>query len=228
MSKPNLPLKTHGGKNYLADRIIELMPKHRHYVEAFCGGCAVLLARDPDDKRLWLGMDGNNRGVSELINDLDGQLVGFWKTLQNEETFARFRRQVEAIPLSRPHWNEAHNHVYGADPVADAVAFFVNTRQSLAGRRKGFTSITRGRLRRTMNGNSSEWLGAVDGLGEVHARLRTVVIENMDALKLIPRETNPACWFTPIHPTFTRRGCRGGCTVNTKCPRPVTGSCSTS
>ena len=29
------PLKWHGGKHYLADRIIALMPPHVHYVEPF-------------------------------------------------------------------------------------------------------------------------------------------------------------------------------------------------
>jgi DNA adenine methylase len=197
----------------LTNDILKLMPKHRHYCEVFGGGLAVLLARDPNDPTLWMGTDGSNRGVSELVNDIDGRLMNFWRVLQGEEDFARFRRQVEAIPMSRPHWNEAHAHAYGADPVADAVAFFVNTRQSLAGRKNGFTSITRTRLRRGMNGNASEWLSAVDGLPEVHARLRHVVIENMDALKLIPREDDPDTLFyldpPYLHETRVSRGVYG-------------------
>jgi len=49
--KPNLPLKCHGGKSYLADWIINLMPKHLHYVEPYAGGLAVLLAKNPFDER---------------------------------------------------------------------------------------------------------------------------------------------------------------------------------
>jgi DNA adenine methylase len=204
------PLKRHGGKSYLAARILELMPPHLHYCEPFCGGCAVLLARDPADERLWWpGTDSDgrqSRGVSELVNDRDGRLMTFWKVLQGEETFARFRRQVEAIPPSRPHWDEAHDHVYGADPVADAVAFYVDCRQSLAGRQASFTAITRNRTRRGMNGNASEWLSAVEGLPAVHARLRRVVVENQDALELIPREDTPATLFylDPPYPHATR------------------------
>ena len=44
------PLKWHGGKYYLASKIVDLMPPHLHYVEPFFGGGAVLLARDPEDK----------------------------------------------------------------------------------------------------------------------------------------------------------------------------------
>ena len=48
-----LPLKWHGGKYYLAAKIVALMPPHLHYVEPFFGGGAVLLDRDPEDESLW-------------------------------------------------------------------------------------------------------------------------------------------------------------------------------
>jgi DNA adenine methylase len=141
-----------------------------------------------------------------VVNDIDLRLMNFWRVLRDEETFARFRRQVEAIALARAGWQEAHDHVYGADPVADAVAFFVNCRQSLAGRQAGFTALTRTRTRRGMNGNVSEWLSAVEGLPAVHERLRRVVIENRDALELIPAEDTPGTLFycDPPYPHETR------------------------
>jgi DNA adenine methylase len=207
-SAPRLtpPLKWHGGKHYLARRIVALMPPHLHYVEPFAGGLAVLLARDPDDPRLWAGAGSGMRGVSEVANDLDSRLVNFWQVLRDEDTFARFRRRVEALPLSRDEWQAAHAHEYGKDPVADAVPFFVDCRQSLAGRGKGFTSITRTRTRRGMNGNASEWIGAVEGLADVHARLRRVVLENLPAVELIPREGGPLTLYycDPPYPHETR------------------------
>jgi D12 class N6 adenine-specific DNA methyltransferase len=51
------PLKWHGGKWYLAPKIVALMPAHVHYVEPFAGGLSVLLAKDP-------------AGVSEVVNDI--------------------------------------------------------------------------------------------------------------------------------------------------------------
>jgi DNA adenine methylase len=199
-----LPLKTHGGKNYLAGWIISLMPRHRHYVEPYAGGLAVLLARDPEDPSLWLEDSGDQGGVSEVANDIDGPLTNFWRVVRDERLFPRFARQVEAVPLSRVEWEVAHEHVYGQDPVADAVAFFVNCRQSLAGRRKGFTSLTRTRTRRHMNGGVSEWLSAVDGLPAVHARLRRVVVENMPALDLIRREDDIGTLFYADPPYLPR------------------------
>jgi DNA adenine methylase len=157
------PLKTHGGKHYLAKKIVQRMPRHVHYVEPFAGGLSVLLARDPLDESLWLPP---HKGVSELVNDIDGRLINFWRVLQGRDTeqFEQFRRIVEHTPLGRPFWEEAHNHQYGLDAVADAVAFFVDCRQSLAGRRTGFTAITRTRTRRMKNGNVSEWASAKESL----------------------------------------------------------------
>jgi DNA adenine methylase len=192
MSGLTPPLKWHGGKHYLAPEIVARMPRHLHYVEPYAGGLSVLLARDPNDERLWLPP---HRGVSEVANDLDGRLINFWHVLKDEEQFAQFRRMAEAIPLARSEWEAACAHKYGSDPVADAVAFFVHCRQSLAGRQKGFTAITRNRIRRQMNGNVSEWLSAVDGLPAVHARLRRVLFENKPALDLIRREDKQGTLF---------------------------------
>jgi DNA adenine methylase len=188
----NLPLKWHGGKYYLARKIVGLMPRHLHYVEPFFGGGAVLFARDPEDAPLWLEP---HLGVSEVVNDINGRLVNFWRVLQDPQTFERFRRRVEAIPVARDEWAQAHNHAYEEDRVENAVAFFVDCRQSRSGMMSCFTSVTRNRTRRRMNGNVSEWLSAVDGLPQVHARLRRVLIENIGAIELIQREDAPGTLF---------------------------------
>jgi DNA adenine methylase len=192
LGRTNGPLKWHGGKHYLASRIVALMPGHLHYVEPFFGGGAVLLARDPNDPRLWLTP---HKGVSELANDIDGRLMNFWRVLQDQELFGQFCRIVEAIPLARAEWEQAHAHQYGIDSVDDAVAFFVDCRQSRAGNMKGFTAITRNRTRRQMNGNVSEWLSSVEGLPAVHARLKRVLIENLPALEIIQREDDAGSLF---------------------------------
>jgi DNA adenine methylase len=188
----NLPLKWHGGKYYLASKIVGLMPSHLHYVEPFFGGGAVLFARDPEDDRLSLYPD---TGVSEVVNDINGNLINFWRVLQHPETFQAFHRRLEATPMARQEWEDAHHHIYGNDSIADAVAFFVDCRQSRSGMMNTFTSVTRNRLRRRMNGNTSEWLSAIAGLPGVHRRLSRVLIEKMNAIALIRREDTPATLF---------------------------------
>jgi D12 class N6 adenine-specific DNA methyltransferase len=60
-----------------------------------------------------------------------------------------------------------------------------------------------------MDGNVSEWLGAVDGLPEIHHRLRHVRVENMPALDFIQREdtTNTLFYCDPpyLHEARTAR-----------------------
>ncbi|MBM4069109.1 MAG: DNA adenine methylase [Planctomycetes bacterium] len=171
------PLKWHGGKNYLAKRIIELMPPHVHYVEPFAGGLAVLLAKDPE-------------GVSEVVNDVDGNLMNFWRTLQVPDTFERFARVVQAIPFSEVEWREAMPSNLGSS-LRQAIAFFVRCRQSLAGRQSCFAPLSRTRTRKGMNEQAAAWLGAVDGLAAVHARLRRVVILNRPAVEVIRQQDGP-------------------------------------
>src|SRR5262249_52660065 len=105
-SRPALtaPLKWHGGKTYLANHIIAQMAPHTAYVEPYFGGGAVLLARNPADPRLWAGDTSSLRGVSEVVNDIDGRLITFWRVLQREDTFARFARIVQAVPFARVEW----------------------------------------------------------------------------------------------------------------------------
>jgi DNA adenine methylase len=172
------------------------MPRHLHYVEPFAGGLAVLLERDPNDKRLWMSEDGNRGGVSEVANDLNGELMNFWRVLQRRDAFAAFQQQVGVTPLSHEEFNRAQRRILLEEiDINHAVKFFVAARQSRAGTFRGFTSLTRSRTRRGINGNASEWLGAVEGLPAVHARLLPVVVENMDAMKLIPREDTPDTLF---------------------------------
>ena len=137
-----------------------------------------------------------HKGVLEVVNDINGRLINFWRVLRSEELFPKFIRMAQAIPLACAEWESAHAHVQaGNDPVADALAFFVDCRQSRSGLMKAFTPVTRSRTRRQMNGNVSEWLSAVDGLPDVHSRLRHMLIENIPAVDLILREDAPGTLF---------------------------------
>lgn len=191
------PLKWHGGKHNLASRIVGLMPSHIHYVEPFAGGLSVLLAKNPE-------------GVSEVVNDLDGDLTRFWQVLQCESHFKEFLRLVQAVPFSEWEWEEAakqrRTRGEGDWPsLIDRVAYwFVAVRQSLAGRMDAFASLSRRRTRRGRNEQASAWLTAIEGLPEVHARLKRVVILNRDALEVIRQQDGyRTCFYLdpPYHPS---------------------------
>lgn len=190
------PLKWHGGKQYLARRLVALMPRHMHYVEPYFGGGAVLLERDPNDKSLWVSEKADRAGVSEVVNDINQDLMNFWTVLRDDKLFPKFQRLCQATPLGRSVYDLGVDlSANGSSPVVRAWGFFVHCRQSRAGTFKGFTSLTRSRTRRGINGNASEWLSAVEGLPEVHARLLPVVMDCRDALKVIVGEDAPDTLF---------------------------------
>jgi DNA adenine methylase len=173
MTTITAPLKWHGGKFYLANRILALAPPHVHYCEPYAGGLQVLLHKNPE-------------GISEVVCDINQNLTRFWRTLQDPDAFDHFRRAVEAIPISRIEYRDA-------DPT-DPVGFFILARQSLAGRMNGFTGITKTRTRRGMNNEVSAWISAVDGLPAVHARLRRVLILDGEATDAIRSQDGPDTW----------------------------------
>lgn len=188
------PLKWHGGKTYLADWIVGLMPEHHKYVELFAGGLAVLWRKNPND-------------VSEVINDKNRELTNFYEVLGDEELFEQFARRVMK-PFGRPVWEAARDTL--SDPAADrverAAAFFVFNRQSFAGRMKEFAPISKTRLRGGMNEQASAWWGTVEGLPCVHERLKRVVIENRPAVELIPcyDVKGAVLYCDPPYPAETR------------------------
>jgi DNA adenine methylase len=204
----NGPIKWHGGKSYQAEWIISNMPPRAknpnapaaddpgwlHYVEPFFGGGTVLLANNPE-------------GISEVANDLNGDLIQFWQVLANDLYFEKFQRAMAAAPFGKPVYEQAVKSSEtlatmvdtripgGLDRIGRAVRFFIRCRQSMAGRMKGFTPLTRQRTRSGMNAEVSAWLNAIEGLPDVHARLRRVVILNDDAVKVIKQQDGPRTLF---------------------------------
>ncbi len=192
------PIKMHGGKHYLADRIVGLMPPRKsaespggylHYVETHAGGLSVLLANDP-------------LGISEVANDTHQVLMNFWGCIGSAEGIGGLQILSTATPFSQSLWEDCQRIVRKvslcpADTIRKmereakiqlAYAFLVLCRQSLAGRMKSFAPLSRRRVRRGMNEQASAWLSAVEGLPEVHERMKRVVLLQDDALKVILAE----------------------------------------
>jgi DNA adenine methylase len=188
-------LKYHGGKSYLAKRLVEMMPPHVHYVETHAGGLSVLLEKDPE-------------GVSEVVNDLDRHVANFWQVMQHDHLFEQFARIMGSTPFSSDEWKTSKsladtlgwagvddNASNNTGKVLRACCFFVTCRQSMAGRSQSFAPLSRTRTRRGMNEQASAWMSCVDGLPEVHERLRRVVVLNDDAVRVIEQQDGPETLF---------------------------------
>jgi DNA adenine methylase len=124
------------------------MPPHRHYVEPFAGGLAVLLAKNFD-------------GISEVVNDIDRELANFWSVLADPTPFAEFARIVQATPFSQALFQAAATLGESETPVQRVVKFFVRCRQSRQGLGRSFAALSKTRTRRNMNEQVSSWLTAV-------------------------------------------------------------------
>jgi DNA adenine methylase len=207
------PLKWHGGKYYLRNWIIGLMPPHLHYVEPFFGGGGILLARDPE--RDWFLSPENPKllaavkGSSEVANDIHGELTNFWKVLQSPVDFEAFRQKVALTPFSEVEFeaafqaSETAKDIPTVDETEDtsenrvtrAHRFFVLARQSRQGLMKDFATLSRNRTRGRINEQVNAWLSVVDGLPDVHERLRKVLILNQDACDVIRKQDGPNTLF---------------------------------
>lgn len=195
-----LPLKWHGGKHYLADWILEHRPdQYITYCEPYFGGGSVLFRHDPE-------------GHSEVINDLNGELMNFWATLANPNHFILFQRLCEMTPFSEQLFRftktpvEENTDAFHKN-IINAHSFFVRYRQSRQGLGTCFATMSKTRTRRGMNEQVAAWLGAIEGLPEIHERIRRVVLYNCDALKVIQTLDDPNTWFylDPPYPLDTRQ-----------------------
>lgn len=189
------PLKWHGGKSYLAKRIVSLMPPHTRYCEPYFGGGAVLFEKPCE-------------GVSEFVNDVNQALTNFWRVLRDDVCFARFQLLCELTPLSEAEFGGAS---YTSDmAVHNAHSFFIRYRQSRQGLGKDFCTPT-SRTRRGMNENVSAWLSAVEGLSDAHERLKRVEIRCQEATDFIRELDSPdtLIYADPPYLHETRsKGCR--------------------
>jgi len=84
------PIRWVGGKGRLVNTLLPLFPSHKGYVEVFGGSAVVLLNKKPSK---W-----------EVLNDFDGNLVNFWKVVQQDKD--EFIQAFEYEVVSRERFNE--------------------------------------------------------------------------------------------------------------------------
>ena len=185
MLKPrrvNSPIKWFGGKYYLARKIVELIPEHVSWTEGYGASLAVTLLKA-------------QHGCERII-EANNRLTNFWKVLADEKLFKQFKRRVEATPFSNESFASAAFELRkpptSKQPdVVRAVNFFVTARMSRQGLMEDYATATKNRLRRGMNENVSAWLSSVEGLEQVHNRIKTVEIICGDVLRWLPKFDTP-------------------------------------
>jgi len=159
------------------------------YCEPFAGMLGVLLGRQPV--------------ASEIINDLDGNLVNWWRCVRDEQD--ELARLIGLTPWSREVLKEmteiVQNPPADIPPVRRALALHVLLEQGLFKRMVGNTTW---RMKVQPEGASSvrNWTG--EEIYPLAKRLRNVLIENRDALDVIKRvgdEPGAVIYCDPPYPT---------------------------
>ncbi|MBM0256354.1 DNA adenine methylase [Micromonospora sp. 4G55] len=184
------PVPYYGAKGRLAPAIVRLLPAHQHYVEPFCGSLAVLLAKPPSAR--------------ETVNDLDGELVTFWRVLRDRPADLE-----EAVRLT-PHARAEHELTYQptTDELETARRVFVKLTQGRAGQ----MTRTGWRYRIGIDTDSNSIQSYLDRfrrrIDPAAQRLWRVSLECLPALDIIRRYDHPDVLFyvDPPYLASTRAG----------------------
>jgi len=171
-TKPSRPLlRWHGGKWRIAHWIVKFFPEHRVYTEAFGGGGSVLLKKERSKLEVW--------------NDLDKSAVNLFRIMRDRAQASELRRRLFMTPFSRAEFDLSYE--YCADPMESARRLVVRSYQGFGSNahnmktKTGFRSGSSGSERSHAHG----WANYPRCMSAIINRLRGVVIENIDAAKVM-------------------------------------------
>lgn len=166
---PERPLlRYHGGKWMMAERIIEVFPAHRVYVEPFGGAASILLRKA--------------RSYAEVYNELDGEIVNLFRVVRDRGS--ELVRAMELTPFAREEFKLSYEPT--DDPVEQARrtvfrSFAGFGSAAASGAKTGF----RADANRSGTTPARDWMNYPETLKAIIERLRGVVIENRDACEVM-------------------------------------------
>jgi DNA adenine methylase len=174
---PEVLMRFHGGKGRLAAWVASHFPPHGIYVEPFAGMASVFFHKAPC--RL------------EILNDLDGDLVNFFRVIQSPPT----RDDLLALLALTPYSREEITHTFAeprTDPVGRAADFCIRVSMSFNHvNREGCGFATR--LNNNRCTDLEKWVKLPERILETAGRLKGVILENYPATKVIARYDDPDC-----------------------------------
>ncbi len=182
------PISYYGGKQQLVNSILEKIPEHKVYTEAFAGGLAVFWAK--------------KQSKLEVVNDLDGEISNFYKVLKCE--FLNLERLVQSTLHSRKDYEDAliiYKSPHLFSEVKRAWAFWVLTNQGFASKigSWGYDRSSGSTERKITNKKIQFDM-------KLAKRLEETQIECNDALKVISSRDTPES-FHFIDPPYFNSNC---------------------
>jgi DNA adenine methylase len=200
------PISYYGGKNRITSQIVPhiMAIPHTVYVEPFFGGGAVLYAKGKIDR-------GNSHYYREAINDLNKQLITFWRVAREQPS--ELARWIEFTPYSQEEYREArkiYNNPLEYSDLKVAWATYIQCNMSFskkieAGWGSGVTS----------QNSAATWVNRTARLPECFERLKDVYIGCEDALSFIKRfdSSHSVAYVDPPYPN-TNQGHYDGYTLD--------------
>lgn len=169
---PKTPITYYGGKQNLAERIVDLMPEHKIYTEAFVGGGAVFFLK-PKVK-------------NEILNDNNAMVTVFYKVLH--EDFEALKSKISVTAYSRVVYKVALS-IYKLpmlfNELQRAWAFYVVTNMGFSGSIGSFGCYTKGAKAMGWENKKKLFTPALK------ERMKGIQIECTDALKIISLRDSP-------------------------------------
>lgn len=173
----------YGGKFSHLDWLLPLLPACHHYCEPFAGSGAVLLNRPP--------------APVETYNDIDGEVVNFFRVCRDQGE--ELCRAMALTPFSREEFAQACELDPSQTPLERARRFYVRARQVRTGLAQTASLGRWGNCKDTsragMSGIVSRFLGGVEALPGIAARLLRVQVENRPAVEVIRLYDSPGTLF---------------------------------
>lgn len=163
-------LRYHGAKFRIAPWVLRYFPAHACYVEPFGGAAGVLLQKP--------------RSYAEVYNDLDGDVVNFFRVLRDPVSRISLQELLALTPYARAEFERAYEPV--DDPVERARRLCVRAQMGFgsAGASKGTTGF-RIDTKRACSTAQHLWMAYPDSVASVGSRFAGVLIENRPALQVM-------------------------------------------
>jgi len=169
-------LRYHGGKFRLAEWIMQFYPPHNCYVEPFGGAAGVLLQKP--------------RSYAEVYNDLDGDVVNFFRVLRDPESRSRLIEACVLTPYSRADFEEAWEPV--TEPIERARRLAIRAQMGFGscGATKGSTGF-RIDTKREYGTAQQLWALYPSAIAIAGVRLAGVLVENRPATEVMEQHDGP-------------------------------------
>jgi len=166
-----------GGKTNLLSFIIPHLPYRERYIEPFGGSFAIGIAREPSK--------------TDVFNDRYGGVVDFYRCLRNPQLYQQLIDRIEMSICAREEFvwcKETWESV--SDPVERAARWFYMIKYS-------FASLTQVFGRSMSQGNcyAMKLHKCLENFPELHRRLRSITIENLDFRDCITQYDSPNAVF---------------------------------